>query len=171
MNVPTGLDPFTVLGVEHRLDLDARVLERRYMHLSRECHPDLHRAAGAADCAAVLARSAEINDAWRVLSDRWERARALVELRSPDAMRNSRSLDPEFLATALELAEEVAFANGPEIASLRQRLLASCDEVYAEIARACAEHDYKAAAQRLHESRYLRKALIDLEAKIQGDDA
>jgi molecular chaperone HscB len=168
---PTGLDPFTVFGVEHRLDLDMRTLERRFLQLSRECHPDLHRAAGAADCAAVLTRSAEINDSWRTLSDRWERARALIELSSPGAMDRGRTLDPEFLATALELAEEVAFADGPDLASLRQRLNATCDDVFAELARACAEDDFAAAARRLHESRYVRKALADLDARIQGAPA
>jgi hypothetical protein len=107
----------------------------------------------------VLTRSAEINDSWRTLSDRWERARALIELSSPGAMDRGRTLDPEFLATALELAEEVAFADGPDLASLRQRLNATCDDVFAELARACAEDDFAAAARRLHESRYVRKAL------------
>ncbi len=168
MNGPIGLDPFTVLGVEHRLDLDVRALERRYMRMSRECHPDLKRAAGAADCAAVLARSAEINDAWHVLSDRWERARALVLFREPEALDGHRRLDPEFLATALELAEEVALAAAADFGSLRQRLLTSCDGVFADIVRACAEGDYASAARRLHESRYVRKALADLEAKIEA---
>lgn len=171
MKGPTGLDPFTVLGVEHRLDLDVRALERRYMQMSRECHPDLHRAAGAADCAAVLARSAEINDAWRTLSDRWERARALIDLRAPGALDENRALDPEFLATALELAEEVAFSAGADLGNLRQRLIASCDDVFAEIVRACAEGDHVAAARRLHESRYVRKALNDLELKIGAGTA
>jgi NAD(P)-dependent dehydrogenase (short-subunit alcohol dehydrogenase family) len=113
----------------------------------------------------VLTRSAEINDSWRTLSDRWERARALIELSSPGAMDRGRTLDPEFLATALELAEEVAFADGPDLASLRQRLNATCDDVFAELARACAEDDFAAAARRLHESRYVRKALADLDAR------
>jgi molecular chaperone HscB len=168
MKGPTGLDPFAVFGVEHRLDLDSRTLERRYLQLSRECHPDLHRSEGAADCAAVLARSAEINDSWRVLSDRWERASALITMRAPDALTQNRALDPEFLGTALELAEEVAFAEGAEIANLKSRLQTTCDDVFAELARACADGDYDAAARRLHESRYVRKALMDLEDRIHA---
>ena len=89
----------------------------------------------------------------------------------PLRLDRGRTLDPEFLATALELAEEVAFADGPDLASLRQRLKATCDDVFAELARACADDDYAAAARRLHESRYVRKALADLDARIQGAPA
>jgi molecular chaperone HscB len=164
----TGLDPFTVFGVEHRLDLDERALERRYLQLSRDCHPDLHRAQGAADCAAVLARAAEINDSWRVLKDRWERARSLLDLRAPGRLGDERALDPEFLATALDLAEEVAFADETTLPSLRARLNSACDEVYSHVLRACAAGDFAMAARKLHESKYVRKALKDLSDRAAG---
>ena len=50
-NAPV-LDPFAVFGVEHRLDLDERALEKRYLQLSRDLHPDRNRAAeiGRASC-------------------------------------------------------------------------------------------------------------------------
>lgn len=168
MTSSTGLDPFTVFGVEHRLDLDARALERRYLQLSRDCHPDLHRATGAADCAAVLSRAAEINDSWQKLKDRWERARALIELRAPGLLREQRALDPEFLATALELAEEVAFADAATIPTLRSQLQATCDAVFADVAQACDRDDFATAARRLHESKYVRKALADLGERAAG---
>jgi curved DNA-binding protein CbpA len=60
----------------------------------------------------VLQRSAEINDAWKILRDPWQRARALLELLSPGVLDRNKKLDPAFLAEALELAEEVAFADG-----------------------------------------------------------
>lgn len=168
MTTSAGLDPFTVFGIEHRLDLDLRSLERRYLQLSRDCHPDLHRAQGAADCAAVLARAAEINDAWKLLRDPWERARTLVELRAPGAMLAQRALDPEFLATALELAEEVAFAEAGAIPALQSRLQAMADAQFATLARATTAGDYETAARTLHESRYVRKALADLAARTAG---
>lgn len=158
-------DPFTVFGLPRSLDLDERTLETRYLRLSRECHPDLHRATDTGDCIAVLQRSAEINDAWKVLRDPWQRARSLLELASPGVLERNKRLDPVFLGEALELAEEVASASGDRIAPLRSRLEAALAADYEALRQALAAKDHDAAARRMHMSHYHRKALQDLDGK------
>ena len=158
-------DPFAVFGLPRTLDLDERTLEQRYLKLSRECHPDLHRMQETGDCIAVLQRSAEINDAWKVLRDPWQRAKALLELAEPGILERNKKLDPMFLADALELAEEVAFANAPAIAPLRSRLERAVAEDLTALRSDLARSDLDAAARRVHASHYHRKALHDLEAK------
>src|SRR5262249_25970856 len=151
-----ALDPFAVFGVEHRLDLDERALEQRYLQLSRELHPDRHRAAAVADCAAVLVRAAEGNDAWRTLKDRWERARVLLELRAPAVLAQQKQLDADFLLDAMELAEEVALAEPAAVPALRRKLATAVDRAWAAVQRAFAAGDYQQAARALHESKYSR---------------
>ena len=165
MTIAPPPDPFAVFGVEHTLDLDARTLERRYLELSRGCHPDLHRAADTDDCLAVLQRSAEINDAWRVLRDPWERARALLELRSPGVLDREKKLDPAFLAQALELAEEVAFVDAAQAPALRARLEHELAADLRAVRDALAAADVGLAARRFHAAKYHRKALLDLDSK------
>ena len=158
-------DPFTVFGLPRSLDLDERTVEARYLRLSRECHPDLHQGKASGDCIAVLQRSAEVNDAWKVLRDPWQRAKALLELLSPGALDRNKKLDPSFLADALELAEEVAFATPAQIPALRARLqqalAADFEAVRADLTRG----SFDAAARRFHAAHYHRKALADLDAK------
>lgn len=158
-------DPFAVFGLPRSFDVDDRTLEQRYLRLSRECHPDLHRARDTADCIAVLQRSAEINDAWRVLRDPWQRAKALVELASPGVLERTKKLDPGFLADALELAEEVAFADAAATAPLRARITRALADDLAAIRAELSRGAVDAAARRLHASHYHRKALQDLDAK------
>lgn len=158
-------DPFAVFGLEHSLELDERWLEQRYLRLSRECHPDLHRARDTSDCIAVLQRSAEINDAWKILRDPWQRARALVELTSPGVLERTKKLDPAFLADALDLAEEVATAAGASVAPLRARIARALDDDFAAIRTELQRGAVDAAARRLHASHYHRKALADLDRK------
>lgn len=158
-------DPFTVFGLPHSLDLDERTLEQRYLKLSRDCHPDLNRASDAVDCVAVLQRAAEINDAWKVLRDPWQRARALIELRSPGAMERNKRLDAAVLAAALELAEEVAFAGAAELPRLRERLQQALAADFVTVRAAITRGDIDDAARRWHSSHYHKKALADLEAK------
>ncbi len=159
------LDPFAVFGLEHKLDHDDRALEQRYLQLSRELHPDRNRAVGAADCAAVLSRAAEVNDAWRVLQDRWERARALLELHAPGAMEQHKHLDPDFLLDAMDLAENVSLCEPKDVAALQARIETQADAVFSALKAALAAHDSATAAQCLHQSKYLRKALADLETR------
>ena len=158
-------DPFTVFGLPRSLDLDERTVEARYLRLSRECHPDLHQGKATADCVAVLQRSAEVNDAWKVLRDPWRRAKALLELLSPGALERNKKLDPGFLAETLELAEEVAFATGAQIAPLRARLQAAVAADFEALRADLASGAFDAAARRFHGAHYHKKALADLDAK------
>jgi Fe-S protein assembly co-chaperone HscB len=158
-------DLFTVFGLPRSMDVDGRALERRYLQLSRECHPDRLRTQDMGDCLAVLQRSAEVNDAWKVLRDPWQRARALLELQAPGALERNKRLDPAFLAQALELAEEVAFASGAQIAPLRARLQAEIDADFARLRDEVVRGDFDAAARRFHASHYHKKALQDLDQK------
>lgn len=163
-HVPAA-DPFTVFGVARTLDLDARALERRYLELSRECHPDLLRSQETGDCLAVLQRSAEVNDAWKILRDPWQRARALLEAARPGVLDRNKKLDPAFLGEALELAEEVAFARPDAVAPLRARLVQALDADLAALRDDIARGDFDAAAKRFHASHYHKKALQDLDQK------
>jgi molecular chaperone HscB len=158
-------DPFAVFGLPRSFDIDERGLEQRYLRLSRESHPDLHRGKATADCIAVLQRSAEINDAWKVLRDPWRRARALLELQDPGALERNKKLDPDFLGEALELAEEVAHTTGAAILPLRARLAATLEKDLAAIRGELQRSAFDAAARHFHESHYHQKALQDLDAK------
>ena len=165
MTPATPRDPFTGVGVDHRLDLDARALEKRYLELSRQCHPDLHRAADTSDCIAVLQRAAEVNDAWRILKDPWARARALIERRDPQALAQSQKLDPAFLLQAMEDAEAASTCPPAAVPALRQRLQQEANHLLQSIRAALDAGDAKAAATAFHQSKYHRKALADLEAR------
>jgi len=158
-------DAFSVFGLPRTLDLDEKALEQRYLKLSRECHPDLNRAKDTDDCVAVLQRSAEINDAWRVLRDPWRRARALLESESPGVLDRNKKLDPVFLADALELAEQVATAADDERAALAERLVGTIAADYEALRSAVRDQDLDRAAQKLHQAHYHKKALNDLEAR------
>jgi Fe-S protein assembly co-chaperone HscB len=158
-------NPFAVLGLPQQLDLDPALLEQRYLKLSRECHPD-HLHGEGADCVAVLQRAAEVNDAYRALRDRFDRARILVDLLDPAAMARNERLDPDFLMTALEQAEEVADASSDASRNrLQQRIEENLEQTFDAVVQALRARDADAAATALHQSRYHRKALLDLKVE------
>lgn len=157
------MNPFVVLGIPAALDLDARELERRYLQLARESHPD-HAAAGSdGELVAVLSRSAALNDAYKIVRERWARARALVDALDPGALEAEKKLAPAFLMEAMELAEEVAHARGDVAQRLRERIEADLERAFGNVRTALARSATREAARLLHEARYLQKALADLE--------
>jgi molecular chaperone HscB len=161
-------DPFEVLGVAPGLDLDAADLERRYLSLSRECHPDHHQQADATARVAVLERAAAVNEAYRKLRDPWLRARALIERADPAALEATKVLCPIFLTDALEQAEAVANATGADRDGLAAQIEASIDRCREELRAHVAGQRWKEAATVLHKVRYHRKALADLDERCEG---
>lgn len=137
-------------------------LETNYLRRSRELHPDLNPGG---DQAVIVARSARLNDAYRVLKDPWRRARALIDLQDPQLFTMSKKLAPSFLMAAMELAEQVDDVSEPGAAELKASCHSKLSEYLDEITRLLGADDFANAAVQLHESRYYRKALEDLEAQ------
>ena len=158
------MDPFVVLGVPVTMDLDESDLERRYLELSRDSHPDHHGGASPEEQIAVLERSARLNDAYRQLRDPWRRAAKILELREPGVLDRNKQLCPIFLSEAMELSEEVFEATPETRDGLRAKVEAKIASDLASLHTWIEKGEWSEAATVLHQSRYHRKALDDLKA-------
>ena len=104
-------DPFALLGVERRFDLDLKVLEKTHRELSRALHPDRYAQAGASERRAVLEKAASVNEAWRTVRDPIKRAEALFQLAGMKVGEdNEPKATPAFLMEVLEEREALADA-------------------------------------------------------------
>ena len=120
-------DPFELLGLKARYDLDVAELEARHRELSRALHPDRFQGRSASERRQALGKAIEVNEALRALKDPVQRAEALLrrrgvtvgETREPQA-------DPEFLMTVMELREALRDAHKSSDVSRVETL---CDEV------------------------------------------
>lgn len=105
------LDPFEMLGVERRFDLDLAALEKTHRELSRALHPDKYAQAGASERRAVLEKSASVNEAWRTLRDPIKRAEALFQLAGIRVGEDHEPKpSPAFLMEVLDEREALAEA-------------------------------------------------------------
>ena len=109
MQLQSGPDPFAVLGIEPRFDLDTAQLEARFRERSREVHPDRFVGAPAGERAAALVQTRALNDAYQVLKKPQRRAEQLLA-RHGVAIDERERLEPAFLMEILELREELAEA-------------------------------------------------------------
>lgn len=104
-------DPFDMLGVERRFDLDLAALEKTHRELSRALHPDKYTQAGASERRAILEKAASVNEAWRIVRDPIRRAEALFELIGIAVGDNKEpKASPTFLMEVLEEREALAEA-------------------------------------------------------------
>ncbi len=105
----TTPDPFAMLGLPPRFDLDLTSIETRFRERSRELHPDRFASAPAAERARALVQARALNDAYQVLRRPQRRAEALLE-RHGLTIGDHERLDPAFLTEILELREALSDA-------------------------------------------------------------
>ncbi len=97
-------DYFAVFGLPRKLLVDPERLQRRFYELSREHHPDFHRAAAPDQQAETLAVSALVNRAYRALRDPLARLEYLIAL---EEGRDTREGAAERPRAPVELLEEM----------------------------------------------------------------
>jgi molecular chaperone HscB len=112
MNASPRSNPFDILGVEPRFDLDAADLHRRFVAASAKVHPD--RSTDPEEQLALARRSAALNQAYRTLTDPESRAAALLELVGSDASADHRELPHGLLEQMLDIREQMDEALGDE---------------------------------------------------------
>jgi len=71
-------DPFTLLELEPRFDLDMTLLEKRHRDLSRVLHPDRYAGRPSSERQQALGRAIEVNEAFRALRDPVRRTAVLL---------------------------------------------------------------------------------------------
>src|SRR3984957_7438497 len=109
------MDPFAVLGIERRYDIDLGAVEKRHRELSRALHPDRYADAGAAERRLTLAKAVEVNEAWRTLRDPIARAEALFSLAGiAVGEQNEPQPSPALLMEAMHRREAGARADGDD---------------------------------------------------------
>ncbi len=103
-----GADYFAFLGLPRKLTIDPEELERRFHQLSWKLHPDNFTRASEGEREMALARSSQLNDAFRALRDPVSRVEYLL---SSAGMRRERQqkqqAPPELLEEVFELNESL----------------------------------------------------------------
>lgn len=157
-------DPFTVLGLPQRFDLDRATIERAYLECVPAAHPDAGEDTGA-DAAAL-------NRARHDLLDPESRANVLLVLRNGPSREADRSLPPGFLAQMMQEREalDAARARGdaPAVEGFARWAEAAREEQVRAVAAAFARNDpgaHREIRMRLNAWRYIERMLEAMEAE------
>lgn len=132
------MDYFSLFDMPVQLDVDKKVLRTKYLELSRRFHPDYFATAAAAEQQEALNATAQLNKAFKTLSNREETIRYVLEQKGLLEAEEKYRLSNDFLMEMLEINEEVAelaFDDDPaKRLRLQQQLKQLEDEIYAPVA-------------------------------------
>ena len=73
-------NPFALFDLPVAFQVDSALLNERYLALQKSLHPDNFSAASAQEQRLAIQKSAEINDALRILKDPITRADSIIAL-------------------------------------------------------------------------------------------
>lgn len=102
-------NPFVLLGIEPRYDVDKGALERAFFERSKELHPDRFAGAPAAERVAALSKARALNDAYALLKQDAARAEYLLA-RQGLVIGDNERIDPALVMELLEERETLAEA-------------------------------------------------------------
>lgn len=130
-------DPFALLDIERRYELDLPVIRRRLITEAARRHPD--RAPDPVTAAAWTEELARRHEAAEILLDDLARAESLLALRGGPTPSEDRTLPDGFLESMLAIRMELeeAMASGDETG--RSRLETWARDEWAARRRAVAE--------------------------------
>jgi molecular chaperone HscB len=115
------VNPFDVLGIEARYDLDLRAVEKRHRELSVALHPDKFASDGASARREAIERASQVNEAWRIVRDPIRRAESLFEIAGfKVGETNEPKSDQAFLMDMMEMREALSDArDSNDLAKIR----------------------------------------------------
>ncbi len=101
-----GEDHFQTLGMAPSFDVSSQELSERHLSYSRRLHPD-HAGDDPASRAKAVMLSAQVNEAYSVLKDPFQRAEYLLGLEGGPAASEDKRVPAGFLEEMLELRDDL----------------------------------------------------------------
>ena len=173
---------YDFFGLEHRLDLDLRDLEKRFYTLSREHHPDRFSLKSREEQQYALDATAILNDGYRTLRDPLARAEYLLKENGFDiGEQSSKNVPPELLEEVFELNVALEELRGGDesarqsLEDARNEFTSMRDAIDTELAAKFRQYDRSRERGVLAEirgilnrRRYIRNLVNEVEKELTG---
>lgn len=163
------MDAFTRFGLKPAFDIDTEKLEKLYLNLQRNLHPDRFAAKSAKERAIAEGHSSDLNRAFEILDDPLRRAIYLLDFlgQRPTAGTEQTVEDKELLMEMLERREKLAEAvTTEEIETLAAEAGAQTLHLLPLLSAAFAAGDLSKADAVTVRFKYLRKFLEETRARL-----
>ena len=152
---------FKIFSLKEEFAIDLSELEKKYLELQNQFHPDK-------SSIAEIEKSMMVNEGYKVLADDFLRACHILALQGIDIINDEKAanVDIATLQEILELQENIAeIINLEEIAKLQNEINSEIKLLIAEAIKYFPTNDFEILAQFLIKAKYLKKSLQDLKER------
>ena len=162
-------NPFALFDLPIVFQVDSALLNERYLALQKSLHPDNFSAASAQEQRLAIQKSAEINDALRILKDPITRADSIIaintgETENPEEKSNN---DIDFLMQQMEWRETLENIENrkdtDELTAFTQEINQIRHAILSELSTALTEQQWDIARAITDKLRFIKK----LQAEIK----
>jgi molecular chaperone HscB len=164
---------FELFGLAPAFDIDTAQLDRMYLRLQVQLHPDRHAVATDQERMQALQWATRVNEAYQTLKEPLSRARYLLQLKGIETDEESNTAMPaEFLMRQMEWREAIEEArNASDIGALEalgRELRQEADALERTLAEALDRHgDHAEASAAVRKLRFLDRVRSEIESAIE----
>ncbi len=101
------MDYFKLFDLPRSFDVDKKALTKAYYRLSKEYHPDNFTLASAEEQASALSTTSDINTGYKILKNKQQRLRYVLQLLGVDFQEGKESMPQEFLMEMMDINEAI----------------------------------------------------------------
>lgn len=162
-------NPFALFDLPVAFQVDSALLNERYLALQKSLHPDNFSAASAQEQRLAIQKSAEINDALRILKDPITRADSIIALNTgktenPEEKSNN---DIDFLMQQMEWRETLENIENrkdtDELTAFAQEINQIRHAILSELSTALTEQQWDIARAITDKLRFIKKLQTEIE--------
>ena len=162
-------NPFALFDLPVAFQVDSALLNERYLALQKSLHPDNFSAASAQEQRLAIQKSAEINDALRILKDPITRADSIIaintgETENPEEKSNN---DIDFLMQQMEWRETLENIENrkdtDELTAFTKEIDQIRYAILSELSTALTEQQWDIARAITDKLRFIKKLQTEIE--------
>ena len=162
-------NPFALFDLPVVFQVDSALLNERYLALQKSLHPDNFSAASAQEQRLAIQKSAEINDALRILKDPIARADIIIALNTgeqenPEEKSNN---DIDFLMQQMEWRETLENIENrqdtDELTAFAQEINQIRHAILSELSTALDAQQWDIARAITDKLRFIKKLQTEIE--------
>lgn len=162
-------NPFALFDLPVAFQVDSALLNERYLALQKSLHPDNFSAASAQEQRLAIQKSAEINDALRILKDPIARADSIIALNTgeqenPEEKSNN---DIDFLMQQMEWRETLENIENrkdtDELTAFAQEINQIRHAILSELSTALDAQQWDIARAITDKLRFIKKLQTEIE--------
>ena len=162
-------NPFALFNLPVTFQVDSALLNERYLALQKSLHPDNFSAASAQEQRLAMQKSAEINDALRILKDPIARADSIIALNTGERenLEEKSNKDIDFLMQQIEWRETLENIENrqdtDELTAFAQEINQIRHAILSELSTALDAQQWNIARAITDKLRFIKKLQTEIE--------